>query len=195
MNKLALAFATAATLGLSTAAFAQNHTASTIAASTQDRALPMQSKAPVVHNIRASHRANAKTVAVAHHRHPHRKVLHARHPHRDKGKKVIVNAFPPIRLQKQEPPRNIPRTQMAPIAWGHLCDPRAAATYESAGYRSADAFHRDDASIDACAIWHLPSYPSLTQISQHHSIEPRTEGSIAVPQWACSLETLISYRP
>ena len=100
MNKLALAFATAATLGLSTAAFAQNHTASTIAASTQDRALPMQSKAPVVHNIRASHRANAKTVAVAHHRHPHRKVLHARHPHRDNSKKVIVKRIPAHKTAK-----------------------------------------------------------------------------------------------
>ena len=35
------------------------------------------------------------------------------------------------------------------------------ATYESAGYRSADAFRRDDANIDVCASLHLPSY-SLT---------------------------------
>ena len=35
------------------------------------------------------------------------------------------------------------------------------ATYEPAGYRSADAFRRDDANIDVCASLHLPSY-SLT---------------------------------
>ena len=33
------------------------------------------------------------------------------------------------------------------------------ATYESAGYRSADAFPRDDANIDVCVSLHLPSYP------------------------------------
>jgi len=51
-------------------------------------------------------------------------------------------------------------TRHGPVAIGVTCRVPPA-TYESAGYRSADAFRRDDANIDVCASSHLPSY-SLT---------------------------------
>ena len=57
MNKLVLALATAAALGLSTAAFAENPAVPTSTVSTQKAATP--SKAPA-HKMRASHRLGAK---------------------------------------------------------------------------------------------------------------------------------------
>jgi hypothetical protein len=94
MNKLVLAFATIATLGLCTAVFAQNPTASTSTASTRDRIQPPQSKAPVAHKMRASHPVGAKKVAVAHHRGLHRKVLYARHYGHDNANKLVVKHMP-----------------------------------------------------------------------------------------------------
>jgi hypothetical protein len=84
------ALAAVATFGLSTAAFAQNPTASTPTASTQERVQPSQSQAPVAHKMRASHRAGAKKVVVVRHRTLHHGVLHARHYGYDKGRKVVV---------------------------------------------------------------------------------------------------------
>ena len=48
-------------------------------------------------------------------------------------------------------------TRHGPVAIG-VTRQVPPATYESAGYRSADAFPRDDANIDVCASLHLPSY-------------------------------------
>ena len=90
MNKRMLALAAVATLGLSTAAFAQNPAASTPTASTQERLQPAQSPAPVAHKMRASHRAGAKKVVVVRHHTLHRGVSHAR----SGGKKVIVKHMP-----------------------------------------------------------------------------------------------------
>jgi hypothetical protein len=90
MNKRTLALAAVATLGLSTAAFAQNPAASTPTASTQERVQPAQSQAPVAHKMRASHRAGAKKVVIVRHHTLHRGVSHARHS----GKKVIVKHMP-----------------------------------------------------------------------------------------------------
>jgi hypothetical protein len=78
MNKLVLTLATVATFGLSTAAFAQNPAASTPSASTQERAQPAQSQAPVAHKARASHRAGAKKAVVVRHRTLHRGGFHVR---------------------------------------------------------------------------------------------------------------------
>lgn len=95
MNKLVLALTTVATLGISTAAFAENAPASTSTpASTQGRVQPAQSQAPVPHKMRASHRAGAKKVVVVGHRTLHRRVLHARHYGYDNGKKVVVKHLP-----------------------------------------------------------------------------------------------------
>jgi hypothetical protein len=94
MNKLVLAFATVATFGLSTAAFAQNPAASTPTASTQERIQPAQSQAPVAHKMRASHRAGAKKVVIVRHRSLHRGVSHARHYGYSNGKKVVVKHMP-----------------------------------------------------------------------------------------------------
>jgi ABC-type phosphate transport system substrate-binding protein len=95
MNKVVLALATVATLGLSTAAFAENSPASTpTPASTQKRVQPAQSQAPVTHKMRASHRSSAKKVVVVRHRTLHRGVLHARHYGYDNGKKVVVKHVP-----------------------------------------------------------------------------------------------------
>jgi len=90
MNKLVLALATVAAFGLSTAAFAENPTASTSIASTQSQ--PAQSQAPVAHKMRASHQAGAKKV-VRHHT-LHRRVSHARHYGHDHGKRVAVKHMP-----------------------------------------------------------------------------------------------------
>src|SRR5271169_4203155 len=85
VNKLVLAFATVAAFGLSTAAFAQNPTAST-----QGRVQSLRSQAPVAHNTRQSHRTDLKKVAVAHQRSLHRGTLHSRHYAHSNGKRVVV---------------------------------------------------------------------------------------------------------
>ena len=90
MTKLVLALATVAAFGLSTAAFAENPTAST---STSTQSQPAQSQAPVAHKMRATHRAGAKKV-VRHHTLHHR-VSHARHYGNDHGKKIAVKPMPP----------------------------------------------------------------------------------------------------
>jgi hypothetical protein len=89
MNKLMLALATVATLGLSTAAFAQNPATSTPAARAQG-IQSTQLKAPVAHKMRASHRTNVKKVVVVHRRVLHRGAWYARHHGYDNGKKVVV---------------------------------------------------------------------------------------------------------
>jgi hypothetical protein len=99
MSKLVLALATVAILGMNTAAFAQNPTASTPTASTptastQQRVQPAQSQAPVAHKVRASHWAGARKVVVVRHGTLHRGVLHARHYGYDNGKKVVVKHMP-----------------------------------------------------------------------------------------------------
>lgn len=88
MHKLVLALATVAAFGLSTAAFAETPAAATSTASTQNQ--PAQSKAPVAHKMRASHRAGAKKVVVVRHHTLHRGVSHPR----SGGKKVIVKHVP-----------------------------------------------------------------------------------------------------
>ena len=93
MNKLVLALAALATFGLTTAAFAQNPTASSPIASTQERIQPAQLQAPAAHKMRANHRA-AKKVAVVRHRALHHGVSHARHYGFDNGKKVVVKHMP-----------------------------------------------------------------------------------------------------
>jgi len=85
VNKLVLAFATVAAFGLSTAAFAQNPTAST-----QGRVQPLRSPAAVAHNMREGHRTDLKKVAAAPHRSLHRGTSHARHYVHKNGKKVVV---------------------------------------------------------------------------------------------------------
>jgi hypothetical protein len=70
MNKLVLALATVAALGLSTAAFAENPAVPASAASTQKAATP--SKAPA-HKMRASHRLGAKHQTL----HPRSRVITA----------------------------------------------------------------------------------------------------------------------
>jgi CubicO group peptidase (beta-lactamase class C family) len=94
MNKLVLVLTTVATLGLSTAAFAENAPASTpTPASTQQRVQLPQSQRPVIHKMRASHRAGAKKVLVVRHRTLHRGV-YARQYGYDSGKKVVVKHVP-----------------------------------------------------------------------------------------------------
>jgi hypothetical protein len=101
MNKLVLALATVATFGLSTAAFAQNPTASSPIAPTQERVQPAQSQAPGAHKMRTSHRTGAKKVVVVRHRTLHRKVSgtlhrkvsHARH-YRYDNRKVVGKHMP-----------------------------------------------------------------------------------------------------
>ena len=83
MNKLVLALATAAALGLSTAAFAENPAVPTSTVSTQKAATP--SKAPA-HKMRASHRLAPK------HRTVHHKVT--RHSGNHHGKRVAVKHLP-----------------------------------------------------------------------------------------------------
>jgi len=87
MHKLVLALATVAAFGLSTAAFAETPAAATSTTSTQNQ--PAQSKAPVAHKMRASHRAGAKKV-VRHHVRHHR-VAQTHYGH---GKKVAVKHMP-----------------------------------------------------------------------------------------------------
>jgi hypothetical protein len=55
-----LALATVTTFGLSTAAFAQNPTASTPIAPTQERIQPAQSQTPGAHKMRTGHRTGGK---------------------------------------------------------------------------------------------------------------------------------------
>ena len=83
MNKLVLALATAAALGLSTAAFAENPAVPASTASTQKAATP--STAPA-HKMRASHRLGAK------HQTLHHKVT--RHYGNNHGKRVAVKHLP-----------------------------------------------------------------------------------------------------
>jgi hypothetical protein len=91
-----LVLATAATFGLSTAAFA----ASPPTASTQERIQPAQSKATGAHKMKASHRADGKKVMARHHRTVHLKASHARHYRHDNGKKVAVKHVPAKRTTK-----------------------------------------------------------------------------------------------
>jgi hypothetical protein len=66
MNKIVLALATVATLGLSTAAFAENPTSSI-----KERAQPVQSHAAVIHKMGVNHRVGAKKYVMAHRHHRH----------------------------------------------------------------------------------------------------------------------------
>jgi Ni/Co efflux regulator RcnB len=94
MKKLVLALATVATLGLSTAAFAEDPT------STQQRVQPAHSQTPVSHNVKASHRIGVRKVVVRHDRGLHHGFLHSRHYGYDKGKKVVIKHTPTNRTLK-----------------------------------------------------------------------------------------------
>jgi hypothetical protein len=94
MNKLVLALATVATLGLSTVAFAQNPAASTPTAPKQEHVQPAQSQAPGAHKIRKSHRTGIKKAVVVRHRALHHKVSHARPHSYDARKKVVGKHMP-----------------------------------------------------------------------------------------------------
>lgn len=95
MNKLVLALATVATLGLSTAAFAEDPSAST-----RERVQPAtQSQSHVTHNVKASHRVGVKKV-VRHDRGLHRGFSHSRHYGYHKGKKVVIKHAPANRAVK-----------------------------------------------------------------------------------------------
>ncbi len=84
MNKIVLALATVATLGLSTAAFAQSPTAST-----QKHVQHVQSRAPSAHKMHASHRTGVKKVVVAaRHGDLQRVTWHQQHFSHAKDKKV-----------------------------------------------------------------------------------------------------------
>ncbi|MGP8101587.1 MAG: hypothetical protein ACLQHL_12670 [Candidatus Cybelea sp.] len=84
MNKIVLALATVATLGLSTAAFAQSPKAST-----QIHVQHVQSLAPGAHKMHASHPTGAKKVVVAaRHGNLRRVTWHPQHFSHAKGKKV-----------------------------------------------------------------------------------------------------------
>lgn len=83
MNKLVLALATVAALGLGTAAFAENPAVSTSTISAQNAATP--SKAPA-HKMRASHRLAPKYKSV------HHKVT--RNSGNHQGKRVAVKPLP-----------------------------------------------------------------------------------------------------
>ena len=84
MNKIVLALATVATLGLSTAAFAQSPKAST-----QIRVQHVQPRAPGAHKMHASHRTGVKKVVVAaRHGNLHRVTWHPQHFSHANGKKV-----------------------------------------------------------------------------------------------------------
>ena len=82
MNKIMLALATVATLGLSTAAFAQNPTTST-----REHTQISKPQAPVAHKIRVSHQTGGKKLVATHHRGLHR--LHSPHYALHKGQKVV----------------------------------------------------------------------------------------------------------
>jgi hypothetical protein len=82
MNKIMLALATVATLGLSTAAFAQNPTPSI-----KERVQPAQSKASVSHKMRVSHRVGSEKFVMAHHHNLHHQSLRPRHYSYDSGTK------------------------------------------------------------------------------------------------------------
>lgn len=86
MNKLVLVLATAAIFGLSSAAFAQNPTASTASTSMQAHVRAPQAKAPVGHKTRASNSHGTNKAVVTYHHNRHHKLLHARH----NGKNVVV---------------------------------------------------------------------------------------------------------
>ena len=90
MNKLLLALATVAAVGLSTAAFAENPAASTSTASTQNQAV--QSRSADAHKMRASHRSGAKKVV--HRATLHRRAAHTRHYGHDQGKRIVVKHMP-----------------------------------------------------------------------------------------------------
>ena len=90
MNKLLLALATVAAVGLSTAAFAENPAASTSTASAQNQAL--QSQSADARKMRASHRSGAKKVV--RHATLHRRVAHTRHYGPNQGKRIAVRHMP-----------------------------------------------------------------------------------------------------
>ena len=84
MNKIVLALATVATLGLSTAAFAQSS-----AVSTQKHVQHVQTRTPAAHKMRVSHRTGVKKVTVAaRHGNMHRVMSHPQHFSHAKTKKV-----------------------------------------------------------------------------------------------------------
>jgi hypothetical protein len=85
VNKIVLALATVATLGLSTAAFAENPSPSM-----QGRVQLPQSQATLAHKTRVSHRIEAKKVVLAHHRNLHRELSHPRQYGYDSVKKNLV---------------------------------------------------------------------------------------------------------
>ena len=91
MNKLVLVLATAATFGLSTAAFAQTPTASTNTAPMHANVRVPQAKVPVAHKMRASNSHGTNKAVVAYHHYRHHRLLHAR---RHDGKKVVVKRAP-----------------------------------------------------------------------------------------------------
>ena len=94
MNKLAFALATVATLGLSTAVFAQ---ASNTAL--PQRVQSAQSQTHATHHVKKRHRAEVNKVLVRHDRSLHRGSLHSRH-YGQKNKKVVIKHAPATKTAK-----------------------------------------------------------------------------------------------
>jgi Ni/Co efflux regulator RcnB len=96
MKKLALILATAATFGLTSAAFAQGP-----AASTKEQVQPAQTQSHVTHKMKTSHRRGVRNVVlVRHDRGLHRGFVHSRHYGSDNVKKVVVRHTPTNRTLK-----------------------------------------------------------------------------------------------
>ena len=83
MNKTMLVLATVATLGLSSAAFAES-----AAPAMKQGAQPTHSQASVTHKKRLSHRVAARKSAVAYRHNPHHQVRHT--SHQANGKNSLV---------------------------------------------------------------------------------------------------------
>jgi hypothetical protein len=94
MNKLAFALATIATLGLSTAVFAQ---ASTTA---PPQRVQSQSQTHATHHIKKPHHVGVNKVVVRHDRGLHRGFVHSRHYGYHKNKKVVIKHAPSNRTVK-----------------------------------------------------------------------------------------------
>ena len=94
MNKLAFALATVATLGLSTAVFAQ--ASNTVS---PQRVQSAQSQTHATHHVKKRHRAGVNKVLVRHDRSLHRGSLHARH-YGQKNKKVVIKHAPATKTAK-----------------------------------------------------------------------------------------------
>src|SRR5436190_3808741 len=89
MNKLAFALATLATLGLSTAVFAQTSTTAS-----PQRVPSVQSQTHATHHIKKRHRVGVNKVVVRHDRGLHRGFVHSRHYGYQRNKKVVIKHMP-----------------------------------------------------------------------------------------------------